>query len=81
MGIKQKLCHDIVFHQGGIMTLDEFHRILLCIVYGSGEVFNREFTVYNINCLNCPYKEICDKVVEIYFENKLRLFLPFTPEK
>ncbi len=56
------------------MTLEEFHKVLLCIVYGGGEIFNREFTLHNINCLNCPYKEICDEVIRIYFKNKAKSF-------
>jgi hypothetical protein len=52
------------------MTIEEFHKVLLCIVYGSSEIFNQEFIKHNIDCLNCPYKAICDKVINVYFQNK-----------
>ncbi len=52
------------------MTIEEFHKVLLCIVYGSSEIFNQEFIKHNIDCLNCPYKAICDKVIDVYFQNK-----------
>lgn len=63
------------------MTIEEFHRILLCIVYGSSEIFNHEFIKYDINCLNCPYKQICDEIINIYFQNKSKSFSQFPCNK
>lgn len=51
------------------MTIEEFHKVLLCIVYGSSEIFNKEIVKKDVNCHTCPYREICDKVISVYFEH------------